>query len=149
MNGENGARNLFYLMGATLLAASLLVFILSRGTRLAGGLRALTEAKAARGRLIEEARRLDLTYDSALAAPAAAAGKPALWCLRKLPSGPAAYRGDDSRPVYITNIREMPDYAGPKQQTCTDTLVVIGTFTALQFGEVYGARLEARFITYP
>ena len=145
MTGENGYRNLFYLMGTGLLAACLLSFLLSSGTRrLAGGLR--SRANLA---LLKEARALGLTYEAALAAPASAVGKPALWCLRRRAAGPAAYKGDDSRPVHITNLAQMPDYTGSSHQTCTDTLVVIGTFTALQFGEVRGVRLEAGFVAYP
>ena len=150
MTGEGGYRNLFYLMGTGLLAAALLIFLLSSGTRrLAGGLKSRTSARAANLPLLKEALALGLTYETALAAPSGAVGKPAVWCLRKRAAGPAAYKGDDLRPVYITNLAQMPFYAGSMRQTCTDTLVVIGTFTALQFGEVRGGRLEAAFVAYP
>lgn len=149
MNTEGGARNLIFFMGAALLAAALLGLIVSRGTLLTVGLKARMSADAVHSRLAKEARGLGLTYESALAAPASAVGKPALWCLRKRSAGPAAYLGDDSRPVYITNALEMPDCPGSMHQTCADTLVVIETFTAAQFGEARGIRLEARFIAYP
>ena len=150
MTGEGGYRQLFFLLGAGLLATCLLILLLSSGTRrLAGGLRSRASARAANRALLKEARALDLTYEAALAAPADAVGKPAVWCLRKRGTGPAAYKGDALRPVYITNLAQMPDYAGSGHQTCTDALVVIGTFTALQFGEVRGVRLEAGFVAYP
>lgn len=149
MKGEGGARNLFYLFGAALLAGCLLVFVLSGTTRLEGGLRSRVSARAASLALIRQARALDITYEKALAAPAAAVGKPAVWCLRKRAAAPAAYKGDDGRPVYITNLAQMPDYTGSMHQTCTDTLVIIGTFTALQFGDARGVRLEAAFAAYP
>lgn len=138
----------------TLLAAALVTLVLlasmTRVTRtLAPRLRARLAQRAAAAPLLREAARLAITYESALAAPGAAVGKPALWCLRDAGGGRTLYNGDESRPVYISNPASLPAPAGSIHRGCADALVEIASVTYSSFGVVSGARLEARFIGVP
>ncbi|OGR40870.1 MAG: hypothetical protein A2X35_02750 [Elusimicrobia bacterium GWA2_61_42] len=142
-------KNILTLLAVAVVSAPLLLACASWGRNLAPGLKTRLANKASTAPLIKEARRLGLTYEAALAAPSAAVGKPAVWCLRRAGSGPAAYRGDEARPVHIINPEKMPGRAGSGHESCTDALVEITTVTALSFGEVSALRLEARFVAYP
>jgi len=149
MNGH--ARNILALLCAALLAAALLGALVIWTLNLAPSFRARRAANAAIAGRLKEAKALGLTYESALAAPEKALGKPALWCLRRGDLDRTYYNGEEGKPVYIKNSGRMPstvNYTG-KHQNCADALLTIATVSAVSYGSFSAVRLEADFIAYP
>jgi len=139
---------------ASLLSGVLLIAVVVLGAvvwmkTLAPGFKAGLAEKARHAPLLRQAGELGLTYETVLADPAKAVGKPAVWCLRRSGAEGALYDGREDKPVYIVNAGRMPSSYGTMRQTCTRTLVTIKTVTALDFGGTRGLRLEVDFIAYP
>lgn len=143
-------KDALYLAGAGLLAFMLLALFGALARQLTPAFRARLEKKAASAPLRREARKLGLTYEAVLAAPAAALGKPVLWCMAKRQSGPALYGGLGDKPVLITNPEAMPSelYQYPRRP-CADALLEITSFNTYDYGGARAVRVEARFIDYP
>ncbi|KAF0127664.1 MAG: hypothetical protein FD189_1448 [Elusimicrobia bacterium] len=79
-------------------------------------------------RMLGEAEELGLTYESALADPGSAAGKPVLWCVQNRGADMVTAGGDPGRRLRVVNHTEMPVFAGGKHFACTDMLLtVLGT----------------------
>lgn len=158
-------------MGLVILAPLLFAAVMW-SSRLAPAMKGRLARKAAIAPLVKEARRLGLTYETALADPYGAVGKPAVWCLRRMPEqagykplpGPSPgapapapanefmgtfYEGDVKRPVFINNPGKVYSIAGSMQQGCSNTLVVIKDISSHDFGAGPRLRLEAEFVDYP
>ena len=142
-------RNVAGLLGGAVLAAVLALVAAMWAQTLVPAFRARLARKAQNAPLMKEARELGLTYDSVLAAPAKAVGKPAVWCLRRITPWETLYQGKEGQSVYIENPHGMSNPSNSMRQTCTDTLLTIKTVTALELGTVRGLRLEASFVDYP
>lgn len=142
-------KNILALLLACVVITPLLIMLSAHMQGAASGLRTRMGQKAAYAASLKQAKELGLTYESALASPAAALGKPALWCLRKSGTGRSFYKGDDTRPVYITNPERMDPTSGSSHQDCQDALIELSTFTVYSFGGPAKLRVEARFIAYP
>lgn len=142
-------KNIAVLTGGAVLAAVLVAAAAIWAQTLVPAFKARQARKAHNAPLIKEAGKLALTYDSVLAGPAQAVGKPAVWCLRRINPWQTLYQGKEGKLVYIENPHGMSNPGGSMHQTCTDTLVRIKTVTAVDLGTVRGMRLEASFIDYP
>jgi hypothetical protein len=142
-------KNILTLLAATLVLLVLLASMTRVSRTLAPRFRTRLSAKAAQAPMLKEAKRLGLTYDSVLADPVKALGRPAVWCLRQGAGGLAAYDGDPDRTVEIVNPEDMPAVYGSTHQQCADALIELSTVTYYSFGGVSGARLKARFVAYP
>ncbi len=139
---------------ASLLSGVLLIAVVVLGAviwmkTLAPGFKTTLAAKARNGQFIKQARELGLTYESVIADPAKAVGKPAVWCLRKTDAYMALYEDKEDKPVFFANPHSLPKSYGTMRQTCTNTLVTVKTVTALDFSGTRGLRLEVEFIAYP
>ena len=146
MNGHG--KNTLTLLTASLLAAALLGTLVIWTMNLAPRFKTRMGRKAAIAPMIKEAKELNITYESALAAPTKAVGKPALWCLRKGTGDLSYYNGNEQQTVHITNQRRMPQN-GSTHQSCTEALLTITTVTAASFGSFSAVRINAEFIGYP
>lgn len=165
-------RNIAAAVAGVVILAPLLLAALMWGSRLAPAMQERLARKAAIAPMVKEAWELGLTYDAALADPMKAVGKPAVWCLRRMPDqagykplpGPSAgapapapeqsymgtwYGGDSKRPVFLNNPRQVYSISGAMHQGCHNTLVVIKDISAYDFGAGPRLRLEAEFIDYP
>lgn len=164
-------KNIITAVGAFVIVAPLLLAGVMWSSKLAPAMKARLARKAASAPLIKEARDLDLTYESVLADPKRASGRPAVWCLRRVmrqgsyggvagpaPAAPASaasnfletyYDGDENRSVYITNQERMYRMAGSSHQGCVKTLVTVKTITFNDFGRGLRPRLEVEFVDYP
>ena len=142
-------KNIACLTGGAVLAAVLVLGAAIWAQTFVPAFRARMARKAQNAPLMKEARELGLTYDSVLAAPAKAVGKPAVWCLRRITPWETLYKGEEGKSVYVENPHGMSNPSGSMHQTCTETLVTIKTVTALELGTVRGLRLEASFVDYP
>lgn len=139
---------------AALLSGVLLIAVVVLGAvvwmkTLAPGFKTVLAEKARNAPLLKQAGELGLTYETVLADPAKAVGKPAVWCLRRSGAEGALYQGKEDQPLFISNSAGMPRNYGTMHQTCVKTLVTIKTVTALDFGGVRGLRLEVDFVSYP
>lgn len=139
---------------ASLLSGVLLIAVVVLGgvvwmKTLAPGFKAGLAEKARTGQLAKQARELGLTYETVLADPAKAVGKPAVWCLRKTGADTALYQAKEDKPLYFANPQSLPKYYGSMRQSCYDTLVTVKAVTALDFGGTRGVRLEVDFVGYP
>ena len=76
-------------------------------------------------RTVAEARRLGLTWEKAIADPAAAIGKPVLWCVDHPTSGPDGYVASPSQPITLENSSAFPVAGGQSGGRCADVLAVI------------------------
>ena len=171
-NGGINFRNIAAAVIGVAILAPLLLAALMWADKLAPAMRERMGRKAAIAPLVKEARALGLTYESALADPFKSVGKPAVWCLRRMPeqrgyaplpgSTDAAravkpnsgflgtwYEGDVKRPVFITNPGRVYSISGSMHQGCFNTLVVIKNVSAYDFGAGPRLRLEAEFVDYP
>lgn len=142
-------KNVAGLLGGAVLAAVLVLGAVMWAQTFVPAYKARMARKARNAPLLKEARELGLTYNSVLAAPARAVGKPAVWCLRRINPWETLYKGEEGKSVYIDNPHGISNPSGSMHQTCTETLVTIKTVTALDLGTVRGLRLEASFIDYP
>ncbi|OGR51938.1 MAG: hypothetical protein A2049_07830 [Elusimicrobia bacterium GWA2_62_23] len=143
-------KNILTLLLAVVIIVPLIAILTLNTREAASGLKGRLAAKAALAEKVREARALGLTYDSAMAAPAAALGKTAVWCLSNPDKGRRIfYEGNETRPVYMNNQTGIPEYPLPHRSTCADALVEITTFTAYSFGDVSARRIEVRLIAYP
>lgn len=172
MNNGISFKNLLAGVAALLVLAPLLLALVLWAGHLGPAMKERMARKAATAPLLKEARRLGLTYDAALADPFNSVGKPAVWCLRRMPEqagykplpGPASgtpapaqekkfigtwYEGDPKRPVFINNPGQVYSISGSMHQGCYDTLVVIKDVSAYDFGAGPRLRLEAEFVDYP
>ncbi|MDO8803811.1 MAG: hypothetical protein Q7R35_05235 [Elusimicrobiota bacterium] len=136
------------LVGGVVLAAVLVLGAAMWAETFVPAFKARMARKARNGPLIKESRELGLTYDSVLADPVRAVGKPAVWCLRRISPRETLYRGEEGKSVYIENPHGMSNPSGSMHQTCTDTLLTIKTVTALDLGTVRGLHIEASFVDY-
>ncbi len=105
--------------------------------------------KAASAALIAEAKRLALTYDSILADPKAAMGKPAVWCLKRTSPYQAFLEDNGRKLVRIANPHAMYSTSGSTHQGCIDTLVTISGITATEIAGARNVTLEVSFVDYP
>ena len=137
------------LLSGVLLIAVVVLGAVIWGKTLAPGFRDTLAGKARNGQMIKQARELGLTYETVLADPAKAVGKPAVWCLRKTGAATALYQAKEDKPLYFANPQSLPKYYGTMRQTCYDTLVTVKTVTALDFSGTRGLRLEVEFVAYP
>ena len=164
-------KNIITAVGAFVIVAPLLLAGVMWSSKLAPAMKTRMARKAASAPLIKEARDLGLTYESALADPKRASGRPAVWCLRRVirqgsyggvagpaPAAPASasgnfletyYDGKEDKSVYITNPGRMYDMASSSHHGCVKTLVTIKTITFNDFGRGLRPRLEAEFVDYP
>lgn len=142
-------KNIAGLVAGVVVAAVIVLAAAMWAQTLVPAFQARAARKARNAPLIKEARELGLTYDSVLAAPAQAVGKPALWCLRRISPFETLYKGEEGKSVYIENPHGMSAPTNSMRQTCTNTLLTIKTVTALDYGTVRGVRLEAGFVDYP
>ena len=164
-------KNILAAVGAFVIVAPLLLAVVMWGGKLAPAMKARMARKAASAPLIKEAGELALTYESVLADPKAASGRPAVWCLRRVirqgtfggvpgpaPAAPASaaknfletyYDGNENRSVYIVNPEKMYRMASSSHQGCVKTLVTIKTIAFNDFGLGLRPRLEAEFVDYP
>ena len=143
-------KNIAILLGGVVLGAVIVLVSAMWAEKLVPAFRARQARKARNAPMIEQAGKLGLTYDSVLADPERAVGKPAVWCLTKMTPWKMLYQGSEGKPVYIENPHGMSKVIGQAQdQTCTDTLLTIKSVTTLDFGTVRGLRLEASFVDYP
>ena len=136
------------LLGAGLLTAVVLLGVVVWGITLAPRFKARLADNARNAPLVKKAGELGLTYESVLADPAKAVGKPAVWCLRSTGAG-TLYQGKDDKPVYLVDPAGLPKGYSPSHQTCVNALVTIKSVTALDFGGARGLRLEVYFVGYP
>lgn len=141
--------NIAALLSGVLLIAIVVLGAVIWGRTLAPGFKARLAEKRLNAPLIKQAGELGLTYETVLADPAKALGKPAVWCLRKAGADVALYQAKEDKPVYFANPRSLPKYYGTMRQACYNTLVTVKTVTALDFGGVRGLRLEVDFVAYP
>lgn len=137
------------LLSGVLLIAVVVLGAVIWGQTLAPGFKARLAEKARNAKLAKQAGELGLTYETVVADPAGAVGKPAVWCLRKTGPDAALYQAREDKPVYISNAGRMPKSYGAARQTCTNTLVTVKTVTALDFSGTRGLRLEVEFVGYP
>lgn len=169
-------KNIAVAVGAFALVAPLLLVALMWSSKLAPAMKTRMAKKAAIAPLVKEAKALGLTYESALADPKLAVGKPAVWCLRRvsaqggyapLPGSPEAsaaaaaapapaknfietlYGGVEGRSVYIDNPEKMYPMYNSMRQDCVKTLVTIKKLEAHDFGSGPRYRVEAEFVEYP
>lgn len=142
-------KNIASLLGGVVVAAVTVLAAVMWAQTLVPAFQARAAQKAKNAPLIKEAGALGLTYDFVLAAPAQAVGKPAVWCLRRISPWETLYKGEEGKSVYIENPHGMSAPSNSMRQTCTNTLLMIKTVTALDFGTVRGVRLEASFVDYP
>lgn len=139
---------------ASLLSGVLLIAVVVLGAvvwmkTLAPGFKSRLAEKARCAALVKQAGALGLTYETVLADPAGAAGKPAVWCLRKSGADMALYQAKEDKPVYFSTRGSLPKYYGTPRQTCRNTLVTVKTVTALDLNGTRGLRLEVEFVAYP
>lgn len=170
-------RNIAAAVTGLLILAPLVLTAVLWADKLAPAMKARMARKAAIAPLVKEAKLLNLTYESALAEPEKAVGKPAVWCLRRAPAqggysplpgspessaaaaAPAAsaaktfvetfYDGKDGRSVYIDNPEKMYQMNSSSHQACVRTLVTIKKLEAHDFGSGPHYRVEAEFVEYP
>ncbi|HBB66419.1 MAG TPA: hypothetical protein DEQ38_14020 [Elusimicrobia bacterium] len=99
--------------------------------------------------LREQAKRLDLTYETVLTtAPVDTLGKPAIWCLRSVGEDKALYNGEEGKSVYVENSGEMFRLRGSMHETCGSALVVIKKFKTDEFAGARSFRIYVDFIEY-
>lgn len=142
-------KNIIAPLGIAVILVLSVIFVLIQAETMMPAFKARMAKKARSTILIREARELDLTYESVLAAPAKAMGKPAVWCLKRRSAQEVYYKGNGVERVYIKNPREMYDNSGSRHQSCIDTLVRIKSITASEISGARNMRIEVEFIDYP
>ena len=146
---DGQSRNVFYLICAAVTAALPLALFGGLAKNLAPAVRARIQKKASNAQLFRQARKLGLTYESALSAPLTSLGKPVLWCVSKPQSGPALYGGAGGRPVEIINQEEMPsEIYRQHRRPCAEALLELTSFKTYDSGGARAVRIEARYIDY-
>lgn len=142
-------KNIAGLLAGAVLASVLLLAAAMWAETLVPAYKARRSRKERIAPLAAQAKELGLTYESVLAAPAKAVGKPAVWCLRRISQGETLYQGREDLPVYMESPYGMSNRSSSTHQTCTETLLTITKITALDLGTVRGMRVEASFVDYP
>jgi len=99
--------------------------------------------------LIDEAKKLNLTYNSILADPTAAMGKPTIWCLRRTSPTEVYFNDNGWKRIIIKNPDMMYEHAGSRHQSCVNTLLTIKSITATEISGARNITLEANFVDYP
>ncbi|HCC47337.1 MAG TPA: hypothetical protein DEQ38_04360 [Elusimicrobia bacterium] len=141
-------KNILLLLAGGALAAAVLGSALLLAARLWPSFQARTAKREATAVMVKEAKALGLTYETVVAAPAQAMGKPALWCLRRSGADEALYKGQEKNRLRITNPAAMYNYSGSSHQACVDTVVTIQNITASEYLGARGLRLEVTFVDY-
>jgi len=142
-------KNIVTLLGIVFVLVFSVLFMLIQAETIVPAFKARMARKARSAILISEAKELNLTYESVLAAPAKAMGKPAVWCLKRRSAQEVFYKGNGWERIYIKNSREMYDNSGSRHQSCIDTLVTIKSITASKISGARNIRLEVDFVDYP
>lgn len=144
------ARDIYYGVGAALLAVLLFSLFAGLAGTLTPSFMARMQKKASSAPLLRTARKLGLTYEAALAEPMAALGKPVLWCVHI--SSAQAYCGPGrDRPVDISNLEEMPAELYGRHSgdfECRNALLEITGVKTFDFGGARAVRPQAGFIDY-
>ena len=89
-----------------------------------------------------EAAALALTYDKVLENPAAAAGKPVIWCVQNRGEFEVTVGGEETKRLKLLNYPAMPLFSGSKHSACAEMLLVITEVSP----EGPRARITARFV---
>lgn len=142
-------KNIVTLLGIVFILTFSVIFVLIQAETTVPAFKARMAKKARSAILIREAKGLGLTYESVVAAPTKAMGKPAVWCLKRRSSQEVFYKSNGWERIYIKNPREMYDISGSRHQSCIDTLVTIRSITASEISGARNIRLEVDFVDYP
>src|SRR3989339_891224 len=73
--------------------------------------------------LMNEAEKLDISYEEVIASPVKYIGKPVVWCVQNRGPGKVFHRGSDAQP--LASDGPIPDFKGDKHRSCQDMLLKI------------------------
>jgi len=75
--------------------------------------------------LINEAKSLKISYDSALSSPDQTTGKPVIWCIQNRGENAVTYEGNPNKRIIPSPEGDMPLFYGSKHSTCENMLLII------------------------
>lgn len=94
---------------------------------------------------LKEAKKLNLDYDTVLAAPEKYRDKDVLWCVQTGQEGAAFYKGDLSRRLFVKNHPAMPAVYSSKHANCADMLLKVESAQKLGSTGVVTVRYVHKF----
>jgi len=75
--------------------------------------------------LVEKAKALGLTYETVLADPAGAEGKPVVWCVQNRDPHGVTVDGNGAKRLSVSNYPRMPLFMGDKHRACIPMILLV------------------------